>query len=489
MSDADLMFRPVDELAALVRDGELTARELVEASLRRIEALDPQLGAFVDVDGEKALAAADAIGPGDPRPYAGVPVAIKNNRAVRGWRLTLACDLMDDFTPDFDSHVVRRLTDAGFVVVGTTNLPEYGIQPVTEPRRFPPARNPWDLDRTPGGSSGGSAAAMAAGLVPVAHANDGGGSTRIPASCCGLVGLKPQRGRVSHAPDMGEVFLSQDGALTRTVAETAALLDILAGPEPGDSSWAPPPPQPFAQAAAQEPGRLRIALTCSPSLADVPVDVACIAAVHETGRLLDELGHEVVEADPPWGGEGMFDAFAALFGPAVCAQIAAVALRLGREPREEDLEPLSWWVWRESVAIDAVRAGLAAARMQAHARAVVRWAEPYDAILCPTLAEPPVPIGTIDPTAPDAPATFARSAAFTPFTAISNVTGSPAVSLPLARHPGGLPLGVQIIGRPAGEGPLLALAAQLEAARPWHDGRVSSVPPNLTGVENSPWPT
>jgi len=489
VTDGALLTRPALELAELVRAGELGALELCDLALARIEEADPALGAFIDVDADRARQTAATIGPRDPRPLAGVPVAVKGNRAVAGLRLTHGAAITGDARADHDHNVVRRLRAAGAVIVGTTALPAFGILPVTESARFGPTRNPYDTSRTPGGSSGGSAAAVAAGMVPLAHGNDGGGSLRIPASCCGLVGLKPQRGRVSHAPDMGEVFLSQDGALTRTVAETAALLDILAGPEPGDSSWAPPPPQPFAQAAAQEPGRLRIALTCSPSLADVPVDVACIAAVHETGRLLDELGHEVVEADPPWGGEGMFDAFAALFGPAVCAQIAAVALRLGREPREEDLEPLSWWVWRESVAIDAVRAGLAAARMQAHARAVVRWAEPYDAILCPTLAEPPVPIGTIDPTAPDAPATFARSAAFTPFTAISNVTGSPAVSLPLARHPGGLPLGVQIIGRPAGEGPLLALAAQLEAARPWHDGRVSSVPPNLTGVENSPWPT
>jgi amidase len=465
--DADLLLRPADDLAALVRDGEVTALELADLALERIAEVEPAINAFVDVDADGARAAAAAIAPGDARPLAGVPIGVKANRAVAGLRLTHGSTFTGDARAAHDHNVVRRLRAAGAVIVGTTTMPEWGILPVTEGRRSGPTRNPWDPSRTPGGSSGGSAAAVAAGAVPLAHGNDGGGSLRIPAACCGLVGLKPQRGRVSHAPEIGEQFLSQDGVLTRTVAETAALLDVLAGPEPGDSSWAPPHHEPFAATAAREPGRLRIALTCTPSLDAVPVDVACIAAVHETGRLLEGLGHEVVEADPPWGGEGLFDTFAAIFGPAVSSQIAATALRHGREPVAEDVEPLSWWVWQRSRAIDAVQASLAAARIQAHARTVVTWAQPYDAVLCPTLAEPPVPLGTIDALAPEPAATFARSGAFTPFTAIANVTGSPAISLPLGEHPGGLPLGVQLIGRPAGEGALLALAGQLEASRPW----------------------
>jgi amidase len=487
--DADLLLRPVSELAGLVRRGELAALELTDLALERIAALQPRLNAFADVDADGARAAAAAVGPGDERPLAGVPVAVKGNRAVRGLRLTHGATLTGDARAGHDHNVVGRLRAAGAVIVGTTTLPEYGILPVTEGRRFGPTRNPWDPSRTPGGSSGGSAAAVAAGMVPFAHGNDGGGSLRIPASCCGLVGLKPQRGRISHAPEIGEQFLTQDGVLTRTVGETALLLDLLSGPVAGDSSWAPPPPEPFAATAARDPGRLRIALTCAPSLDAVPVDVACIAAVHQAGRLLESLGHEVVEADPPCAADGVFDAFTALFAPAVATQIAAAAGQAGRAPGAQDMEPLSWWVWRRATATDAVQAGLAAVRMQAHARAVVTWARPYDAILCPTLAEPPVPIGTIDPLAPDAGATFARSGAFTPFTAISNVTGSPAISLPLAEHPGGLPLGVQLIGRPAGEGPLLALAAQVENARPWSDRRVQSDAPNRTGVKNRPWPT
>ena len=242
MSDSDLMFRGALELAGMVRAGEVSSRELVTVSLERIEELNPALNAFVDVDEEGALATAGAIGARDPRPFAGVPVAIKNNRAVAGLRLTNGCALMAENIARYDHNVTRRLRAAGFVIVGTTTLPEYGILPVSEARIFGPTRNPWDLERTPGGSSGGSAAAVSSGMVPVAHGNDGGGSLRIPAACCGLVGLKPSRGRISAAPELGESALTTDGMLTRTVADTAAILDVLAGYEPGDATWAQRPP-------------------------------------------------------------------------------------------------------------------------------------------------------------------------------------------------------------------------------------------------------
>jgi amidase len=464
---ADLMFRPVTELAALVRAGELSARELVDASLERIAALQPAVNAFVDVDHEGARAAADAIAPGDDRPFAGVPIAIKNNRAVRGLRLTFGAELAGDLMPPHDHNVTRRLRAAGFVIVGTTCLPEWGIMAVTETRRFGPTRNPWDLDRTPGGSSGGSAAAVAAGMVPIASANDGGGSTRIPAACCGLVGLKPQRGRISHAPSAGESFLVQDGVLTRTLAETAHVLDILAGPELGDASWAPPPAEPFASSAAREPGPLRIALTTSMPLLEAPLDAVCERAARDAAHLLAGLGHEIVEADPPWKVPGLLDRFAAVFGPAVCGQIAFAATIAGREPAEADMEPLSWALWRHSKAIDAVQAAAVTNALQAFARSIITWAQPYDAILTPALAQPPVAIGELDPCGPDPMGTFRRSGDFTPYTAICNVTGSPAISLPLYTRDDGLPLAVQLIGRPAQEGALLALAAQLERAQPW----------------------
>src|SRR5918997_915500 len=261
----DLLFRPVHELAALVRSGEVSSRELVQASLDRIEEVEPTVNAFVDVFGDEALAAADGVSSGDERPLAGVPVAIKNNVPVAGKRLTFGSGFMGDFAVPFDHNVVTRLRAAGAIVVGTTTLPEFGIQPVTETRRFGATRNPWDTERTPGGSSGGSAAAVAAGMVPVAHGSDGGGSIRIPAACCGLVGLKVARGRVSRAPTMGESFLVQESVLTRTVQETAEILDVIAGYEPGDASWAPPDPDHFAAAVRRDPGRLRIGMTTKPA--------------------------------------------------------------------------------------------------------------------------------------------------------------------------------------------------------------------------------
>src|SRR3954464_4444665 len=240
MADAELLFRPALELAALVRSGEISARDLVEASLARIDALNPALNAFVDVFHDEALAAAAAIHPGDERPFAGVPVAVKNNRAIEGRRLTYCSDFTGDWRAPYDHNVVQRLRAAGFVIVGSTTLPEWGILPWTNTKRFGATRNPWDPARTPGGSSGGSATAVAAGMVPVGHANDGGGSTRIPAACCGLVGLKPQRGRISLAPELGDHPLVTDGVLTRTVGETAELLEVLAGYEGGDATRAPP---------------------------------------------------------------------------------------------------------------------------------------------------------------------------------------------------------------------------------------------------------
>ncbi|HET9719786.1 MAG TPA: amidase, partial [Solirubrobacteraceae bacterium] len=296
-------------LASLVRAGELSASELVEASLRRIEELDGDLNAFTHLAAEEALAEAARIGPGDPRPFAGVPIAIKDNRPVAGMPLTMCSDLWGDYRPDHDAFAVRRLREAGFVLVGKTALPENGILPTTESRRHGPTRNPWDLTRTPGGSSGGSGAAVAAGMLPIAHGNDGGGSTRIPAACCGLVGLKPARGRVSSGPDSGQSFLVGDGVLTRTVADTAAVLDILAGYEPGDATWAPAPASGFAAAARLPAGRLRIGVTLSPALDAVELDPVCLSAAESAASLLESLGHDVEPVDAPWTGRQLLPDF------------------------------------------------------------------------------------------------------------------------------------------------------------------------------------
>jgi amidase len=480
---SELLFKPATELATLIHTSQISSSELVAAALERIEALQPTINAFTHIDAEGAMATAEGISADDPRPFAGVPIAIKNNRTVTGARLTYGSDFMGDWPAPYDHNVVRRLRAAGFVVVGTTTLPEWGILPWTNTKRFGPTRNPWDLDRTSGGSSGGSAAAVAAGMVPIAHANDGGGSTRIPAACCGLVGLKPQRNRISFAPELGESFLAVDGVLTRTVAETAALLDVLAGPEPGDASWAPPPPEPFARTAEREPSGLRIAFTLRPPI-DAPVDAGHADAVREAVELLESLGHHVEEADPPWADAALLQQFVGLFAPLVMLQVAQARMIRGREPSSTELEPISWALWelvRNETALDAQ---LVSAQVQIFARGLLAWMAPFDAVLTPSLAEPPVLLDTVDWRTEDPMGLFARSGAFTPFTAAANVTGQPAISLPLFERDG-LPVGVQLLGRPAQEGALLALAAQLEAARPWRDRRA----PEPQRVSSSQAPT
>ena len=300
-----------------------------------------------------------------------MPIAIKNNRAIAGRRMTYCADYMGDWIAPYDHNVVARLRAAGFVVVGSTTLPEWGILPWTNTKRFGATRNPWDPARTSGGSSGGSATAVAAGMVPIAHANDGGGSTRIPAACCGLVGLKPQRNRISLSPEIGQSFLAADGVLTRTVADTAAALDVLAGPEVGDAAWAPPPDEPFAVSAARAPERLRVAVTVSPPL-DVPVEAERAQAARDAGALLASLGHDVEEADPPWRQPRLGELFTALFAPLVMLQVAQARMIAGREPAEDDMEPLSWALWQLVGRMSALDAHLASAQLEIFARAPPR---------------------------------------------------------------------------------------------------------------------
>ena len=464
------MFEAATKLASRLRVGELSARELTEACLARIEALDGDLNAFVHVDAERALKAAAAIAADDERPFAGVPIAVKDSAAVAGMPCTMGSELFGDYAPRYDAFVVRRLREAGFVIVGKTNMPELGILPVTEPRRHGPTLNPWSSEVTPGGSSGGSAAAVAAGMVPLAHGSDGGGSIRIPAACCGLVGLKPSRGRISRGPEGSDDLLVTDGVLSHTVADTAALLDVLAGYEPGDATWAPPPREPFAVAAAREPGRLRIGVTTEPAI-PAAVDPDCARAVWKAAELLEELGHQVVEVEAPWRGEDLLHVFTIVFCAPVALGVRFGAELNGVEPTEELVEPLTWTIWehmRDRTPVDYLQAR---ARLTARARAIVALWNDCDAVLVPALAARPVPLGAIDACSADPWQDFRRSGEFTPYTALFNATGQPAISLPLFEGDDGLPLGVQLAGRPAGEAELLALAAQLEGAHPWAQRR------------------
>jgi amidase len=460
----DIAFASAEETAALVRSGGATAREVTEAALRRIEALEPAVNAFIEVDGERALAAADAVMPNAP--FAGVPIAVKGNVGVDGWTLNYASKLLDGHRADHPAYLVRRLREAGFVIVGITNLPEFGILPTTEPRFTGATRNPWSPDHTPGGSSGGSAAAVAAGMVPIAHGNDGGGSIRIPAACCGLVGLKPSRGRVSVGPDLGESWLACHGVLTRTVADTAYALDVIGGYEVGDANWAPRPAEPYAISVRRQPGRLRIAVTADNPLGVVPPKDA-IDGLRTAAEVLATLGHDIVEAAPAFPPPRVLDIFINVFGPAIALGIDSGVRLRGREPGEDEIEPLSRALLEQARATPSIAYMGAIAQLQALARGLVAFWADYDVLLTPALGERPLAIGECHGMGDDPLADLTRSGRFTPYTSLFNITGQPAMSVPVGLGGDGLPTGVQLVGRPLSEDLLLQVAAQLERANPW----------------------
>jgi amidase len=457
----ELAFLSAVEQARLVRTGQISSVELVRACLDRIGRIDPTLNAFVTVAAEQAVATAERVDstPGDA-PFRGVPIGIKDLAPTAGIRTTYSSRAYADHIPDFDSAVVRRIRDAGFVIVGKTNTPEFGTVAFTESELNGATRNPWDIGLTPGGSSGGAAAALAAGLVPAVHATDGGGSIRIPASCCGLFGLKPSRGRVSTAPFGAFEGLSSSGPLTRTVEDAALVLDVISGYELGDPWWAPPPEQPFATAVREAPPRLRVAVTSSPPI-DVPVAPECVEALGSAATLLAELGHDVREATPPWHASDLFDRFIAVWqvGPAL-NPIEDLSL----------LTPLNRGLVEAARMESAADYGRTVASLQMLARRIVSFWTEIDVVLTPTLALPPVPIGWQDDVDGAIPQLM-RNTEFTPFTAVANLTGLPAMSLPLHWSEDGIPIGVQVIGPPAGDALLLSLAAEVEAARPWAERR------------------
>ena len=454
-------------LAALVRQKQVKAIELVEAAIERIERLNPTLNAVVTPMYEQAREA--AVGKFPDGPFAGVPFLLKDLGALyAGVRMTMGSAFLRNFVPDHENELVARLKRAGLIIVGKTNTPELGILPTTEPRLFGPSHNPWDINRTPGGSSGGSAAAVAARFVPMAHGNDGGGSIRIPASCCGLFGLKPTRARNPLGPDFGDIFsgLVIDHAVTRSVRDSAGLLDATAGPDVGDPYWAPPPARPFLQEVGANPSRLRIAFTTTTS-AGLKVHADCVSAVRDAAALCVDLGHELVEAAPEINGELVTQAFMVLWSAGCAWTIDGMGLVTGRTPNQDQFEPLTWALYEMGRQQSASSYLLSLTILQRVARDIARFFTKYHVWLTPTLGEPPVPLGTFDSPLENPLQGLRRAEAFVPFTPVCNATGQPAMSVPLYWNAEGLPVGVHFVGRFGDEATLFRLAAQLELARPW----------------------
>jgi len=467
----DIALLDATAQAELVRSKQVKPIELLDAAIERIEQVNPQINAVVTPMYDMARKTAE--GPLPQGPFTGVPFLLKDLTAMyAGARLTSGSRYMKDVIAPLDTALVRRYKQAGLVIAGKTNTPEFGLVPTTEPKLFGPSRNPWDTRRTTGGSSGGSAAAVASGMVPMAHGNDGGGSIRIPASCCGLFGLKPTRARVSLAPILGDALsgLVIEHAITRSVRDSAALLDATAGPEPGDPYWAPPQERPYAEEVGADPGHLRIAVT-DRKLTGEPVHPDCMAAVRDAAALCRELGHEVVDASPPVGGDRLIDAFIVVWDAGVANQIDAMAQLVGRMPERDELEPLTWTLYESGRVVSASAYLLAIQQMQLMSRQVAAWMQGFDLWLTPTLGEPPLPLGSFEPTPDNPRAGFDRAAEFVPFTPLQNVTGQPAMSVPLYWNEAGLPIGVHFAARFGDEATLFRLAAQLEEARPWASKR------------------
>ena len=464
----DIALLDATDQAELVRTKQVKPIELVEAAIERIERVNPQINAVITPMYDIARKAAE--GPLPEGPFTGVPFLLKDlGPMYQGVRLAMGSVFTKDMIAPIDSELTTRYKAAGLITVGKTNTPEFGLVPTTEPKLFGPSRNPWDTNRTTGGSSGGSAAAVASGMVPMAHGNDGGGSIRIPASCCGLFGLKPTRARVSQAPLFGDQLsgLTNDHAITRSVRDSAALLDATAGPVLGDPYWAPPPERPYVKEVGAEPGPLRIAFSQRKLYGGGELHADCVDAVRDAVKLCEELGHEVVEASPPLNGEQIIDAFTAMWEGGAAQTVEATGPLLGKQPTPDQFETLTWALYEAGQKVTAAQYLNAVAAMQQMSRAIAYWMQSFDLWLTPTLGEPPVPLGTFEPTPDNPRAGFDRAAEFVPFTPVQNATGQPAMSVPLYWNAGGLPVGVHFAARFGDEATLFRLAAQLEEARPW----------------------
>ncbi len=456
--------------AALVAKGEATPRELTEAAIERIEQLDGRLNSVIMrwFDHALEVASSDALPEG---PFRGVPFLLKDLWAhYEGQALTNGNVALREAMPvsEADTTLVSRFRAAGLVTLGRTNSPELGSLPVTEPVAYGPTRNPWDTDRVPGGSSGGAAAAVAAGMVPIAHASDGGGSIRIPASCCGLVGLKTSQGRITVGPHRTETGLGVELCVSRTVRDTARLLDAVQGPGVGDTVIAPPPERPYADEVGADPGRLRIGLLDHHPRDEFLHD-DCVTAVRQAASLLESLGH-VVEHDfpAPLADPSFTGRFMAMWGANMAVGIESYGQMLGRPLTEDEIEPVNWAQAQWARTVNSIEYAQGLAAVAEFRRAVHRWwVDGFDLLLTPTLAEPPVEVGEHDPQPGDPLAGMRRAARFIPFTPPFNASGQPAINVPLYWNDDGLPVGVQLVAAYGREDVLFRVAGQLEVAHPW----------------------
>lgn len=452
-------------VAEAVRSGALSAREVAAEAISRIEALDPDLNAVVGRRFDQALAEIDAGLPDGP--LRGVPFLIKDlGTQVAGLPATQGSRLFAEDVAVADSELVRRYKRAGLVVLGTTNAPEFGLNASTESQLHGPARNPYDRARSTGGSSGGSAAAVAAGMVPAAHATDGGGSIRIPAAMCGLVGLKPSRGRSTGSPDSGTLAapVSVAHAVTTSVRDSALLLDVIAGPLPGEAFAAPAPPTTFLEATRREPGRLRIGLATH-AHGGVDLDPACLRAVLATAKLCEQLGHDVEEMVPAFDVTDVGATSGVLMGADLVVTVEDRLAALGRELRPGDVEPFTQVLLDHYRGLTGTDVHRALRRAQEIGWEVGTAFTTYDVLLTPTLAQPTPPLGLLDTTRPES--LYEHGSTYSAWTSVFNVTGMPAISLPLGADDDGLPVGVQFVADLGQEARLLSLAAQLEQAAPW----------------------
>jgi amidase len=476
MSADELARMDATAQAELVRSGEASAEELTQAAIERAESLNPELNAIIHPLYEQGLA--EARGDLPEGPFRGVPFLFKDlgaGLAGQPQHMGVRALKEADFRLPVDTFLGERFRAAGLVTIGKTNTPELGILPTTEPDIYGPTRNPWDLDRTPGGSSGGSAAAVAAGIVPIAHANDGGGSIRIPASCCGLVGLKPSRGRTSLGPLTGDTMsgLTVELVVSRSVRDVATALEATHGPAPGDPYVAPAPARPYTDEVGADPGVLRIAVLTDPiGVSRVEVDPVVVSATREAAKLLEGLGHEVDDDAPavPEDGFDLIETFLTRWYAGQTESLDLLGTVLGRELGPDDVEPLTWAMAQEGKRRHSGQYLGAVTQHQAIGRTLGMWFDSgHDLLLTPTMGELPPPLGSFDDSGPEPLQTIYRGESMACFTALLNATGSPAISLPMGWSEGGLPIGVLLIAPFGREDLLIRLAAQLEEARPWSD--------------------